>query len=759
MHADGRIQNDKKPPSGSGQPNMPLTTPRRPSRALVLAVCAALCVATLAIYLQTYRYGFVDYDDNCYVYENEIVQKGPTPSGAAWAFTTFYAANWHPVTWLSHMVDCGLFGLNAGAHRLVNVGFHMASAVLFFIAFLKMTGRPWRSALVAAIFAVHPLRVESVAWVAERKDVLSTFFAALTLLFYARYAKAPTVWKYVPLVVVFGLGLMAKSMLVTIPFVLLLLDVWPLRRLGWPPSWKTLRPLVGEKLVLFAMVAAVSALTFVAQQRGGAVSELTRLPFWDRFATAVMAYVSYIGKAFWPMRLGVLYPYEAHAAATVLGAVAAVIAATIGSFAVAAKRPYVLAGWLWYLGMLVPVIGLVQVGAQSMADRYTYLPLVGLSFAVVWLAADLVKSRSGLKQVAAVIACIALAFFEVQSCRQASYWRSSQSIFEHTLAVTGKNPVVHTNLGVVFDHEGKRDEAMAQYRKALELDSDYPEAHNGIGLLLDAEGKTEEAKDHYRQAIASRPSFAEAHNNLGAIFDLEGKSGEAIAEYEKALALRPDFADARKNLGVVLAREGRRDEAEAQYRQALATKPDYADAHNNLGVILARTGKTEEAISHYMKALASRPDYAEAHANLGHELLRSGKLEEAYSHLARALDVDVKLVEAQADMGTLLAAQGKFEESRMHLEESLRLSPNQPDVHNNLGFVLLRLGQIDKAIVECNEVLKSKPESVDAHFNLGMAYATGGRMAEAIAEFSRVLALSPGHTAARMALDELQKTR
>jgi len=730
--------------------------PARPSRALIAGICLALGLVTFAIYAQVFRYGFIELDDNCYVYENPIVRKGLWSSGVAWAFTTFQSANWHPLTWLSHMLDCRLFGLNAGAHRLVNLGFHAASAIVLFIAFVRMTRRPWRSALVAGIFAVHPLHVESVAWIAERKDVLSTFFGALTLIFYVRYAEAPSALRYATVALGLALGLMAKPMLVTLPFVFLLLDVWPLRRLGWPPAWKTLRPLLREKIPLFAMVAAASVVTFIAQQKGGAVSGLARLPFSDRFANAGVAYVSYIWKAFWPVKLAVLYPYQAHQAQTVFAAAALLAAATIAAVACAKKRPYFLVGWLWYLGMLVPVIGLVQVGAQSMADRYTYLPLAGLSICAVWLAGDLVERRPLLRNVSAAVACAALVLLAAQTYRQAAYWKSSQSLFEHALGVTDRNYIIHKSLGVVLDHEGKSDKAVAQYRQALAIKPDFAEAHNNLGMILDREGKRDEAMAHYEAALASQSDYAEPHNNIGVILDREGKLHEAMACYEKALALRPDFADAHRNLAMLLDRAGRPAEAMAHYRQALAIDPDSAEAHNNMGVILAREGRFDEAAAHYREALAINAGYAEAHANLGHELMRSGKFDESYLHLAKALEALPKRADVQADMGLLLAAQGRFDEARTHFEESLRIAPGQPIVHSNLAFVLLQLKRTDEAIAHCAEALRLEPRSVDAHYNMGMALAVQGKKSEATAEFSKVLALSPGHAGARAALEKLQ---
>ena len=731
----------------------------RASRKLVALLGLALTVATIAVYAEVCHYGFIEYDDNSYVYDNATVKAGLTASGVAWAFSTFNSANWHPVTWLSHMLDSQVVGPTPGAYHVVNVGFHVASALLLFAAFVRMTRRPWRSAIVAGIFAVHPLHVESVVWIAERKDVLSAFFAAVTLLLYIRYAQAPTVRRYALVAVAFALGLMSKSMLVTLPFVLVLVDIWPLGRLGWPPPWKTLRSRLWEKAPLFAMSAAVSVVTFIAQQSGGAVSGLTRLPLSDRLATAATAYLGYIGMAVWPARLGVLYPYRAYPAADVIGAVVVLVAVTIGVFVWGRRRPYVLVGWLWYVGMLVPVIGIVQVGAQSMADRYTYLPLVGLSAAIVWLAADLVEGRRILMRAAGAVALAALVALGAEAHRQTGYWRTSQALFERTLAVTSRNYVMHKSLAVVFDGEGKAEEAKAHYLEALAIKPDFAEAHNGLGMILDREGKRDEAMAHYREALGAKGDLAEAHNNIGVVLEREGKIDEAAAEYGKAITLRGDFADARKNLAVLLAREGKSEEAAAQYRQALAARPDYAEAHNNLGVILAGGGRNEEAMEHYRQALAAKGDYAEAHANLGHELLRLGKLDEALVHLAKAVEKDPKLAGAHADLGTILAAQGKFEQARLQLEESLRLAPGQQSVHSNLGFVLGRLGRLDEAIAECREALRLKGDSVDAHYNLAMALAAKGQRAEAEEELSRVLALDPNHANARRALDALQESR
>jgi Flp pilus assembly protein TadD len=572
-----------------------------------------LCLATIAVYAQVHTFGFVAYDDDSYVYENATVKAGLTTTGAAWAFTTFHAANWHPLTWLSHMLDCELFGMNAGAHHLVNLGFHLASTVLLFIAFVRMTRRPWRSAVIAAIFALHPLHVESVAWIAERKDVLSTFLGMLTLVFYVRYTEVATARRYAAVAVTFALGLMSKSMLVTLPFVFVLVDIWPLGRLPWPPAWKTLAPRLWEKAPLFAMVAAASAVTFVAQQRYGAVESLYQIPLADRLANAAIGYVSYIGNAFWPAKLAVLYPIHMPDMGDAVAALVVLVGVTAAAFAWGRKRPYILVGWLWYVGMLVPVIGIVQVGSQSMADRYTYLPLVGLSVAVVWLAAEAIKSRRRLfQETAAVIACAALVALGAQAYRQTGYWQSSQRLFERTLAVTERNFIIENNLGVIVAREGRFDDAAALYREALAVNPGYAEAHVNLGHELLRSGQREEAFAHLTKAVEIKPQSADAQADLGILFAAQGRFEEARKHLEESLRIKGDQGNVHSNLGFVLLRLGRIDEAVAECREALEADAASVDAHYNMGMALAAGGRRAEAEAELSKVLTFSPGHAGA---------------------------------------------------------------------------------------------------------------------------------------------------
>ena len=616
MRAGGRKQKQKGPPAGPKDRETSSLEQPHPSRTLIVVLCLALCLAALVIYAQTYRYGFVAYDDETYVYENPTVKKGLTSSGVMWACTAFDCSNWHPLTWLSHMLDCRLFGLTAGAHHLVNLGFHLANTVLLFVAFVRMTRRPWRSALVTGVFALHPLHVESVAWIAERKDVLSTFLGLVTLLFYIRYAAVPGVRRYVPVALVFALGLMAKPMLVTLPFVFLLLDIWPLRRLAWPPAWQKLRRLLGEKVPLLAMVAAASVVTFMAQHESGAVMALARLSFKDRFSGAAIAYVSYIVKSVWPVRLAVLYPYQAYSPGKVLAALVILTAATAVALAWARRRPYILVGWLWYLGMLMPVIGLVQVGAQSMADRYTYLPLVGLSFAVVWFAADLIENRRLPRLIAVVAACVVLVVFGAQAYRQARYWESSRTLFEHALRVTSRNPIIHNNLGVILGREGKHDEAVANYRKALALWPDYADANGNLGHEFLGLGRLDEAYPYLVKTLQLKPKSASAHADLGIVLAAQGKLDESRVHLEESLRLEPEKVEVHSNLAFVLQRLELVDEAIAHCKEALRLKPESVDAHYNLATAFMAQGKKAEAAAEFSRVLELSPGHAAARAAL-----------------------------------------------------------------------------------------------------------------------------------------------
>jgi tetratricopeptide (TPR) repeat protein len=551
-----------------------------------------LIAITVLTYAPIRHYGFVNYDDSQYVYENPDVLGGLSWNSVRWAFTTGREANWHPLTWLSHMLDVQLFGLNAGPHHLTNLFFHLASTLLLFWALLRMTAAPVRSCVVAALFAVHPLRVESVAWVAERKDVLSTLFWMLTLCAYVLYVQHPRWSRYLAVVTVFALGLMAKPMLVTLPFVLLLLDFWPLGRMSFQTR-SNLPKLIGEKVPLLILAAMSSVVTVIVQQSGGAMAGLTAVPVSYRIANAFITYFTYMQRMVWPSGLAVLYPLEKAVTDGWLLAAFALIALSILSIWAAQRRPYILVGWFWYVGTLVPVIGLIQVGRQASADRYTYVPLIGLFLIVAFGLTDALASSRSRSLALATAGGLAIAACMWMTRTQLTYWSSSRALWERTLDVTGDNAFGHFTLAVAFADEGKTDEARHHYSEALRIEPNFPEAHDRIGVFYLSQGKVDEAITHFSQAIRLKPNYAVAHNNLGSAFGNQGRIEEAISEYTEAVRLNPGYADAHINLGILLADRGKTNEAIGHFSEVLRINPADQDARAWLTKLTSEKATTQ----------------------------------------------------------------------------------------------------------------------------------------------------------------------
>jgi tetratricopeptide (TPR) repeat protein len=589
-----------------------------------ILICLFLAFATAAVYWQVGGHQFINLDDDVYVYENPVVQSGLTTQGVKWAFTTFTAANWHPLTWLSHMLDVQLFGLNAGRHLYTNLVLHIINSLLLFLALRRMTGAVWRSTFVAALFALHPLHVESVAWIAERKDVLSTFFWMLTLLAYARYTERTEEWgRYLLVIAGLALGLMAKPMLVTLPFVLLLLDYWPLNRLRWKPAegfrelFTKALPLVREKLPLFALVAASSIVTSFAQQSGGAVKSLNRFPLPVRLSNVAVSYASYIGKMLWPGNLAVYYPYERTlATGKAIGAALLLLSITALVVYAARRRGYLLTGWLWYLGTLIPVIGLVQVGEQALADRYTYVPLIGLFLMLVWGAADLMKGWRLRSVATALAAGVLVVVLCVMTWRQLGYWRDSITLYEHTLNVTANNYVIQTNLGYALSKAGRRTEGIEHLNEALRIEPYFFEAHNSLGAALTEEKRLDEALEHFEIALRIQPDVAKVHSNMGAALGMMGKLDEAAVHLNEALRIDPSYPNTHLNLGIILLRQGKNTEAAQRLAEALRLQPDSPEAHNAYGFALQTQGQLTAAIEHFKVALRLNPNYQQAQKNL-----------------------------------------------------------------------------------------------------------------------------------------------
>jgi len=675
-----------------------------------LLLCLLLLAVTLAVFWQVKHYQFVNYDDDVYVTDNPHVRMGLQKEGVIWAFTAVHAGYWIPLTWLSYMLDYEFYGLNPGGFHLTNVLLHLLNALLLYLVFRRMTGARWRSAFVAGIFALHPLQVESVAWVTERKDVLSTLFWMLTLLAYLRYAERPRTTGYFAVLTAFSLGLMAKPMLVTLPFVLFLLDFWPLHRLG--PSARlpvtkpeksgksilprtTLSSLLWEKVPFLALAATAGVLAYFTQDIGGAVRTLKGWPLNLRIANVLVSYVTYLAKAIWPYRLAVFYPYP-QTIPLWQAAGAGLLLVAVSILVIRARRrcPYLAVGWLWFFITLVPVIGLVQVGLQATADRFTYVPIIGLAIMVAWGVPDLLEPYRSRLVVLAVSSSIALSLLTARSWVQVQYWRNSTVLFEHALQVTHRNYLAHNNLGAALFYQGKVEEAIDHYYQAIQIRPDYDRAYFNLGNAFAELGNIDTARRYYAKAPSFEP--AEAHNNLGRALAIQGKIEDAIANYLEALALKPDLAEAHNNLGDALARQGEFAEAIDSFSRALALDPKMAETHDNLGRALARQGRFAEAIEHFSRALALKPDFAEVHCHLGNTLARLGKLDEAVAQYTEALALKPDLAEAHNNLGAVLARQGKLKEAAAHFSEALRLAPDYAQARKNLNLAIQTLAEPDQ---------------------------------------------------------------
>ena len=580
-----------------------------------------LAVVTLAIYAQVIGHQFITLDDPTYIQENSMVNHGLTRAGLAWAFTTFHVANWHPLTWISHMVDCQLFGMNAGGHLLVNALIHAANTLLVFWFLLRTTHARWPSALVAALFALHPLHVESVAWASERKDTLSTFFGLLSLIAYVRYVEAPSSIRYVWTAITLALGLLAKPMLVTWPFVMLLLDYWPLGRWQSAKSKaqeKKLIKLILEKIPLFILVAASAVITLIAQSRGGAVRTLAHEPLALRLSNTLVSYAKYLLLTFWPNDLAVYYPLAPGGIPgwQIVGAAFLLIGITAFCFLQRKIRPYLILGWLWFLGTLVPVIGLVQVGGQTMADRYFYIPSIGLFVALVFGLADLVKSWRVAPSLCGGISAAALLILATLTNVQIQRWHDSFTLFEHTLSVTPPNLRIEHNLGVALGASNRFDEAATHFEKALQIDPNFYDGLVAMSVTRSHQGRMPEAIQYFQAAIRLQPDTPKAHVQLAHALWEQNRDQEALEEMRRALQSAPGDADIRGDFGLALAMVGRLPEAIAQLHEALRLNPNSAENHNNLGLALLASGKARESIPEFEAALRLKPELKGAADNL-----------------------------------------------------------------------------------------------------------------------------------------------
>lgn len=578
-----------------------------------------LITAVLLVYWQVQYFDFVGFDDELYVTKNRQVQAGLTYRGFLWAFATTQAANWHPLTWLSHMLDSHLYGLNPAGHHWTNLLFHMANSLILFYLFQKITGATWRSAVVAGLFALHPLHVESVAWVAERKDVLSTFFGFLSIAAYSRYTGTKRLLDYLLCMLLLGLGLMAKPMLVTFPFLFLLLDFWPLNRfqgegnaeqqpgLGSGSGGRRILPLVVEKIPLLVPVFLSCITTIMAQSSKGAVQTLQYFPFHVRIANALVAYATYIAKAFWPRRLSVYYPHPGNLPPLwkVFGAVLLVAGLTALSIRMLKKYPYVAVGWFWFLGTLVPVIGLVQVGTQAMADRYTYIPLTGIFIVLSWGARDLLSKRHWAKPVFIAGSCIILALLSLETRIQAGHWKNGVTLFEHAVRLNPRNSLGHNNLAAALHAGGSTDRAVFHFKEALKIAPEDIVARTNLAVILYEQGKFEEVGRHLREVLRLDSEYTAARYHLGILAWKRKNAREALYHFARLIRTDPGFGKAYYQIGVVLAQQGNLEKARAFLSRAVQIDPGNIQARKQLEYIREIKKLSESGRSDINKSLLS----------------------------------------------------------------------------------------------------------------------------------------------------------
>ncbi len=651
-----------------------------------------LIMATLIVYAPVKDYQFIDLDDDVYVTHNPRVQDGLTWGNIVWALGTLEAGFWHPLTWWSHMLDCELFGLDPGGHHLTSLFLHTINAFLLFWLLQQATGAVWRSFLVGALFALHPLNVESVAWVAERKNVLSTLFWLLTIWAYVRYVKKPGWKRYLQVISLFVLGLMAKPMLVTLPCVLLLLDYWPLGRLG--SSWSELRQkyskLLLEKVPLLSLAVASGLLAIQAQQELGALPSLQQFSFGVRLANAVTANMSYLSKMVWPTDLAVFYPHPQTSlsvgqivlAILVVGTISLLVWFGTPSF------PYLFVGWLWYLGTLSPVSGLIQVGQHAMADRYMYVPLIGLFILVVWGFTQWLDRWRVRKELWIGASACLLIGLSLSARSQLAHWQNSITLFEHTIRSTDNNDLIHNNLGTALWERGENMKAIEQFSAALEIKPDSPQVLYNMGLALKTDGRLDAATRYFSKALEINPKLAGALNNLGIILLAQGRLEEAIQRFSRALEIDPRMVPAHNNLGTALMGTGRVDEALLHFSEAVAISPGQPSAYNNLGAALDLLGRSEEAIYNYRRALELAPGSYRTQNNLGKIFKDNGNLDEAAGHFSRATELEPNFSDAYFNLALVRTDQGRIEEAIHLFRQVLKLNPEHTEAQNRLLLLL-----------------------------------------------------------------------
>jgi Tfp pilus assembly protein PilF len=686
-----------------------------PKRGVVVGICAVLAAITWLIFGQTLAHDFVNYDDEVYVYDNAKVAAGLSPQNILWAFTHTVCANWHPLTVISHMLDCQLYGLKPAGHHFTNVLLHTIAVILLFLVLRQMTGGLWRSALVAALFAIHPLHVESVAWISERKDVLSAVFFMLMLGAYTRYIRALSLTSYLFVLLFFAFGLMSKPILVTAPFVLLLLDYWPLKRFVSETAAKlghrnrtesraNIRRIFLEKIPLLFISFASCAATILAQRHF--IDPIDRLSFAERLGNAAVAIIVYLRQLVWPSGLSIFYPHPRHGLSAVQVSMAplSLLAVSAAAFIYRRKHPYFPTGWFWFLGMLVPVSGIVQVGTQAHADRYTYLPQIGLYILVTWFIADIVSSWRHQRVLLSTAMVSSIVILMWPAWKQTSHWRDSRTLWTHALAVNPENDTAHNGLCNLALRQNRFEEAVFHARKALQVRPDSADAHSNLGLALLGTGQKAEALIEFRKVIETSPARPRVHYNLATLLLDSGRIEEAIAEFQKELQIQPEFVDAQNNLGIALEQKGALDDAVTCFQKAIELDPRRPKTHYNLATVFLRQGQFDHAIAHLEKELLINPASAEAHNDLGIAWSQKGRINEAIGEWQKTLDLQPHNLSAYCNLVWVFAT---FPDDAIRSgakavalgERALELSrENDPRIYRLLAAAYAENRQFDKAI-------------------------------------------------------------
>jgi len=718
----------------------------------IFLIYTALVLVTFLAYEPVRHNDFVDYDDDIYVTNNPTVQTGLNVKSLMWAFSRPHIANWHPLTLLSHMLDCQLFGLNPFWHHLTSLFFHIANTLLLFWILNKMTGLVWPSAFTAAAFALHPLHVESVAWVAERKDVLSGFFWMLTIAAYIRYTEHRCVGRYLFVFFAFGLGLMAKSMLVTLPFALLLLDYWPLDRLRW--ERQNIHRLITEKIPLFILTLFSGIIAFISQHGARTSELLIDVSLSGRISNAIISYLAYILKTFYPTRLAVLYPHPGNDLPVYkpIFAFIILVAISAGAIYMARRRRYLVVGWLWYLGTLVPVIGFVQIGLQAMADRYTYLPSIGLFIMVAWGGTELLAKWRYRRVGFAIAAGLALAGMLLCTRLQLRHWRNSETLFKHAISVTENNFTMHYNYGKVLSDESRFEEALVHFNQALQINPRDHEARNNKGLALLDLKKYDEASLCFKEALALRPGHYETILNMGLVMARQGKFAQAVKHFNMVLEMKPYWPRVHYNLGLALTQIGKLDDAFRHLTKALYLELGLDGTDDEQPIVYDPDTEIDKIIEYGGKPLKIGSNYAPANYILGEAMFQSARINDALKCWTVATLLEPDNHKAYNSLGKAFYQLGKNEQAVEQWMEAIRLNPDDAESHFNLAEAFAKQDKLDEALEHFNEALRIKPRWPDARYNLGNIYFSQGRFDLSIKQYAEALRFQSDLLEARLGL-------